>query len=136
MIHHPRITFLPTADDAPIQPDRVSITSSPMQPVTLEASYWQASYGAIQATMRSEPFKAAAIIARVADANNLTTADILGKNRARRFAYARQEAMLAIRDELGWSYPRIAQRFKCDHSSVMYSVKKCRARQYEQGKAA
>jgi len=136
MIHHPRITFLPTTGAEItalrdlIRPEYL-IADLLALPVALVAARRR-----LQATMRSEPFKAAAIIARVADANNLTTADILGKNRARRFAYARQEAMLAIRDELGWSYPRIAQRFKCDHSSVMYSVKKCRARQYEQGKAA
>lgn len=63
------------------------------------------------------------IIAEVAAAHKVSTADLLGPRRFRPLAIARREAMIRIRQELGYSFPRIGQIFDRDHTSIIWNVR-------------
>lgn len=54
--------------------------------------------------------------------------DITGPSRERKFAYARQLAMLICHEYTDASYPEIGRAFNRDHSTVMYGVKAARYR--------
>ena len=76
----------------------------------------------------------AAIIADVAARNSLTVDELLKGGPARRYAWPRQEAMRRCRavrranGEARWSYPQIAARFGCDHTTVMHGERQAEAR--------
>ena len=62
------------------------------------------------------------IVERVAAENDLTAADLLGPSHERRIAWPRQDAFVALRDELGWSSTRIGRLFRRDHTTVLYGL--------------
>jgi chromosomal replication initiation ATPase DnaA len=62
------------------------------------------------------------IIHEVAAFAKVSPAEITGKSRQRKYARARQLAMLICRDYVGASYPEIARAFNRDHSTVMYGI--------------
>lgn len=66
----------------------------------------------------------AAICERVASANRVGVKNILKPGRARDTVKIRYEAMWRCRNELGASYPAIGKYFGCDHSTVIYGVRK------------
>lgn len=68
------------------------------------------------------------VIHEVAQLAGVTPADITGRSRKRKFAYARQMAMLICRDYVAASYPEIGRVFNRDHSTVMYSIEAASAR--------
>jgi chromosomal replication initiation ATPase DnaA len=62
--------------------------------------------------------RAAGIIEAVAEASGVSVDIILGKRRYVRAARARHVAMWAVRERMGWSYPRIGRVFNRDQSTV------------------
>ena len=73
-------------------------------------------------TMKVRPL-AKTIIAEVAAAHDVTTAELLGPRRFKRLVEPRRIAMIRIREELGYSFPRIGQIFDRDHSSIIWNVR-------------
>jgi chromosomal replication initiation ATPase DnaA len=67
------------------------------------------------------------LIARVAVAHGLTVADLLGPSHKRKLAYARWEAMAAIKAEFDDSLPMIGRLFNRDHTSVLHGLRKVAA---------
>lgn len=63
------------------------------------------------------------IIAEVAAAHDVTTAELLGPRRFKHLSEARREAMIRIREELGYSFPRIGRIFDRDHTSIIWNVR-------------
>jgi hypothetical protein len=49
--------------------------------------------------------------------------EVTGKGRARRISYCRR-AITWILHTRGWSFPRIGEFMKCDHSSAVYAIDK------------
>ena len=66
------------------------------------------------------------MVERVAEKHGLGAKALFVRSTRRAIVYPRQQAMYAIRQRLGWSYPRIARLFGMDHTTVIYGV-----RQYE-----
>lgn len=62
------------------------------------------------------------VIHEVARFAGMTPQDITGPSRKRKFAYARQMAMLICRDYVNASFPEIGRAFNRDHSTVLYGV--------------
>lgn len=62
---------------------------------------------------------------RVAKAHHVTLPELVGRNRARAVAHARQAlwAELYHEKEGGWSYPRLAALFGHDHTTINYGVR-------------
>ena len=82
----------------------------------------------------SEPRPSArAIIHAVAQKHELTTHDLIGKDKCRHMAWARHEAFDRIRKETHMSLQAIARIFDMDHTSVLYGIWAHRKRK-EQGK--
>lgn len=55
----------------------------------------------------------------------ITLAEMRGECRKRRFAHPRQEAMVAVRQRLGYSYPKIARLFGGrHHTTILYACRK------------
>lgn len=77
---------------------------------------------------RSEEDRAAAIVAEVAAEAGLTVGDLMGATREHRYAHPRQEAWRRIRDDLGWSLPRIGRMFGKDHTTILHGVRAAEAR--------
>lgn len=63
------------------------------------------------------------IIREVAQAHLVTVDDIVGPRRFAPFVAARREAMQRIRNELGFSFPRIGRLFNRDHTAVLYACR-------------
>jgi chromosomal replication initiation ATPase DnaA len=61
------------------------------------------------------------IIFDVAEKHGVSTVTMLSPCRDRAFVNAREEAYRRLRDELGYSYPRIAKIFNRDHSTVVHA---------------
>jgi chromosomal replication initiation ATPase DnaA len=72
----------------------------------------------------SEPRPSArAIIHAVAQKHELTTHDLIGKDKCRHMAWARHEAFDRLyRKETHMSLPAIARMFDMDHTSVLYGI--------------
>lgn len=68
------------------------------------------------------------VIHEVARFAGMTPQDITGPSRKRKFAYARQMAMLICYDYTKASYPEIGRAFNRDHSTVHYGVDAARYR--------
>jgi chromosomal replication initiation ATPase DnaA len=71
---------------------------------------------------------ARAIVARVARRHRVDPSDLMSDDRTCVMTYARQEAYARVRDDLGWSYPRIGRFFGRNHATVMFGIKRHRAR--------
>lgn len=54
---------------------------------------------------------------------NISRKTLLYPCRRRRIAWARQEIMLELHRDEGWSYPRIAGFFGLDHTTILHGVK-------------
>ena len=72
-----------------------------------------------------------AIVDDIAREHGIKSEDLLGRSRRMMYVRPRHFAMFRIREELGWSYPRIAKFFGKDHSSIFYALKKLRERDDE-----
>lgn len=68
------------------------------------------------------------IIADIAAKHRVPVAGIMGTSRRRKYAWPRQEAYAAVRDERGLSYPQIGAIFGRDHTSVLTGVRRYRER--------
>jgi len=58
----------------------------------------------------------------VAERHGLKLPDILGNEKTKKVATARQEVMFELRDR-GWSYAQIGQAMARDHSTILHGVK-------------
>jgi len=67
------------------------------------------------------------VMHNVAVMRGTTVREIRSRNQWRSIVEARHLAMTACR-RLGYSYPRIAEAFRRDHSTVIYAVRKTEAR--------
>lgn len=63
------------------------------------------------------------IIEEVARQHNLRYDEIMTPTRQPRISHPRQEAMYRLREEKGFSYPKIAMIFGLDHTTVIYGVR-------------
>lgn len=68
------------------------------------------------------------IIRDVAREHGVSFDDILGPSRNRNVVRPRREAMHRIRQELGYSYPKIGRLFNRDHSTVLWATRGGRLR--------
>src|SRR5512145_134117 len=59
---------------------------------------------------------------RCAEYFGLTRADLLGRDRHKSVATARQLAMMLCRDELSLSYPEIGREFARDHTTCICGI--------------
>lgn len=71
------------------------------------------------------------IMMREAAKAGLTLDDLTGDSHARRIAWARQDAMRAVRDETAVSLSVIGRMFNRDHSTVSYAIKRSQERAAE-----
>ena len=70
-----------------------------------------------------------ATIESTAQRHGITLKDIMGHDRARRFAWPRQEAMYMVRQKYGLSYPRIGQIMgNRDHTTILHGVRRHKER--------
>ncbi len=66
-----------------------------------------------------------AILAAIAAATGVTTAEIKGPDRARHIVAARFDACAALRQSLGWSMPRIGHFLGGrDHTTILNALRK------------
>lgn len=70
--------------------------------------------------------RALCIIVCTADYFGLSAADLLGRDRHKTVAWARQLAMALVRQRLALSYPEIGRVFNRDHSTVIHNVRNAR----------
>ncbi len=68
------------------------------------------------------------IVSAVAEATHIAPAEIRGRSRRQRIAYARQLAMYLMRQITRASYPLIGDFFGRNHSTVIYACESIRAR--------
>ena len=69
------------------------------------------------------------VLAATAETFGVDVSDLVGRNRTQLITYARQAAMLIMRDYLPWlSCQDIARLFAKDHTTVLWSVKAARER--------
>jgi chromosomal replication initiator protein len=61
------------------------------------------------------------IIFDVAEKHGVSVALMLSPCRDRAFVNAREEAYRRLRDDLGYSYPKIAKIFSRDHSTIVHA---------------
>lgn len=54
----------------------------------------------------------------------ITLEDMKSRSRKRQFAQPRQAAMVEIRRQLGYSYPKIGRMFNRDHTTCLYACRK------------
>ena len=66
------------------------------------------------------------LITTIATATGCTPEQIMGNSKIQRIADARAVLQYALR-ERNWTLQRIADTFRCDHSSVIYNVRKMTA---------
>ena len=73
--------------------------------------------------------RAKTILNEEAAAAKLTPEHLLGECKRHVFVVARHEAMRRLRDELGWSFPRIARFMgRKDHTTAIHGVRAARER--------
>lgn len=78
------------------------------------------------------PARWSEIAASVAQAHDLTLADLIGRSRVRKIAHARQHAYAAVRDGTRLSMYQIGQRFGGrSHQSVWHGIHAHEARHKE-----
>jgi len=68
------------------------------------------------------------IVSAVGEATHIAPAEIRGRSRRQRIAYARQLAMYLMRQITRASYPLIGAFFGRNHSTVIYACESIRAR--------
>jgi len=81
--------------------------------------------------MDLSPVSMTSIVARVAAAHRLPVADLMGRNKSRRYVLARHEAMWRIR-QVTWAdgvtprytLPQIGRYFDRDHTTVIAACKR------------
>ena len=87
-----------------------------------------------------EPMKARKtakqIIAEVAAEFDVAAADILGDRKFARFTRPRKQAMRRIREELGYSYPRVGRIFNRHHTAILWACRGGRPSQSRRERAA
>lgn len=66
------------------------------------------------------------IMREVAQAHRVSVDDMIGPRKHRVVYQARREAMARIRDELGFSFPKIGRLFNRDHTSVLAACRSTR----------
>ena len=66
------------------------------------------------------------ILREVAERHDLPSSLLLSTTRRAEVIAAKREAMAAIRDRLGDSYPMIGRFFACDHTTILFHIKKYR----------
>lgn len=76
-----------------------------------------------------------AIVKAVANEHQINVWVLMGTSRVHTIAHARQEAMLRVRERLGWSYPRLGKYFSRDHSTVWYGCAQARQRRGDKRQA-
>lgn len=54
----------------------------------------------------------------------LTPEELVAKNRSMDRVWPRRELFWNIRTKLKWSYPKIAKRFGCNHTTVLHCVRR------------
>ena len=64
-----------------------------------------------------------AIAEASAAVNQVTIVELFSERRNQNFVYARQEAMYISRMLTGYSFPRIGQYFKKDHTTIIHGIK-------------
>lgn len=64
-----------------------------------------------------------AMLQQIADAHGVALLDAMGDRRISSYVKARHEMWLLLRNR-GYSFPRIAAIFQCDHSSVLMAVRR------------
>lgn len=64
------------------------------------------------------------IIESVARRHSLSSSDIIGPNKKRRYANARTEAIKLARELTGLSLPTLGRIFKRDHTTIMYHLRR------------
>lgn len=100
-----------------------ALTSSPTQRAVEPRFEWPDVATATGETARPDPFRWRRILAEVAKAHGLTTADLIGQRRARHVIRARQEAYHRLYRETKLSLPEIGRRMKRDHTSILHGVR-------------
>lgn len=68
------------------------------------------------------------VLDAVAAEFEVPAAEIRGRRKTQRVAWARQAAMWMMRERLGVSFPRIGQLLRRDHSTVQHGVRAMAAR--------
>lgn len=63
------------------------------------------------------------IIQEICEEHNLEREILFSKSRKRHIVIARSAAFYRIRQELNWSYPKIARLFNNHHTTVMHGIK-------------
>ena len=61
-------------------------------------------------------------VARVAARHRVTVKRVMSRTTDREVIRARQEAFWTLREEMGWSSPRIGQFFHMDHTTVLWGI--------------
>jgi len=69
-----------------------------------------------------------AIAEASAAVNRITIIELFSERRKQNLVHARQEAMYTCRILTGYSFPRIGQFFKKDHTTVMHGIKNVKNR--------
>lgn len=68
--------------------------------------------------------EAHSVLSSVCDGTEVTPQDVRGESRLYKIAEMRARAMRAVRNQLGWSLPRIGRFFRRDHSTVAHACRK------------
>ncbi|PZT99857.1 MAG: hypothetical protein DI624_04075 [Brevundimonas sp.] len=100
----------------PLRPRRIGYTPPPTPPLTPVLVAAPAGQSPREAQM--------SLIEGVASRYGLRSADLISRRHSKRFAWARHEAMAAIKARFGLSYPRIGALFGGrDHTTVIAGVR-------------
>ena len=76
-------------------------------------------YGVIQTPFMN-------IVREVCETHDVTRDEIFEKNRSKKLVMARGVIYDRIRNELGWSYPKIGKLFGRDHTTILHGVRLAR----------
>lgn len=88
----------------------------------------QAKYALLARRSAAEPY-----IRRICVLHGLTPALLLSRSRRRTVAYARQDLMLALRED-GWSLPQIGHVLDRNHTTIMQGVEAAQYRKRKLGR--
>ena len=72
-----------------------------------------------------------ALLAEICKRYHVTIADLAGRSRKQRIAWARQEAFYEMRQHATLSFPAIGKIFNRDHTTIMHGVKQVTRRRRE-----
>lgn len=93
-----------------------------LQPALPEDGTLMAICGRCQREMAETEFDPYDVIAAVCKRYGVTRRQVMGDNRDPHIVAARYEAYHEIRQQSGWSFPRIGRVFKRDHTMIIYGV--------------